>query len=73
MDINWDSCDFVLRRAMDILTGLPFIIARIIVSVITVISIFAPGVFEFDASSFQMLICPKYRDDFCIGWCCRYK
>ena len=63
-DINEVSCDFVLRRAMDILIELPFIIARIIVSVITVISIFAPDVFEFDASSFEMLICPKHRDDF---------
>ena len=56
-DINGDSCDFVLRRARDILIGLPSIIARVIVSVITVISIFVPDVFEFDASSFQMLIC----------------
>ena len=46
---------------MDLLIGLPFIIARIVVSVITVISIFVPGVFEFDASSFpEMLICPKH-------------
>ena len=72
-DINGDSCDFVLRRARDILIGLPFIIARVIVSVITVISIFVPDVFKFDASSFQMLICPKHRDDFGIGWRCRQK
>ena len=63
-DINEDLCDFVLRRAMDILIELPFIIARTIVSVITVISNFVPDVFEFDASSFEMLICPKHRDDF---------
>ena len=31
-----NSCDFFLRRAMDILLGLPFIIVRIIVSFITV-------------------------------------
>ena len=57
----------------DILIGLPFIIAKIIGSVITVISIFVPGVFEFDASSFQMLIFPKHRDHFGIRWRCRQK
>ena len=46
-------------------------LTRVIVSVITVIAIFVPDVFEFDASSFQMLICPKHRDDFGIGWRCR--